>query len=234
MYIILGYFHKRHVMKSSEGITAVCTYTCHRCRAGKNVKKESNLRKRKFSKLQEAKDYKADSKRPSAMLKVKPRKKGKKLAVRRQVLLRNAKKMQYNDETLAQKNTNISTGITLRRSARKSMCTPVQSNRFVEGKKGKRNKLRNVASKVTPKGVSWQNKRTQILHSFWINGLLLSRKPNDERVLQFKKRNVFVPSGFPAEIDDQPKCSLCSQQGSMSALMYIACEICGGEKLRLC
>ncbi|XP_021760407.1 uncharacterized protein LOC110725226 [Chenopodium quinoa] len=54
-----------------------------------------------------------------------------------------------------------------------------------------------------------------------------SRKENDERVVQFKRRKLLFPSELSTEIDDRPKCSLCSQQGSTPALIYIACEICG-------
>ncbi|XP_021751493.1 DDT domain-containing protein PTM-like [Chenopodium quinoa] len=236
-----GYFHKRHVMKSSEGITSECSYTCHKCWAGKHVKKESNLGKQKIGKLRAAKNVKVVSEGHSAALRAKPRKKGRPLGSRRKVLLRNAKKMLSHEQSPSQKITNVSTGVTLRRSARKTnnstlhsnssarkaICTTLHTNSSAGGKKRKRNKRRNLASKKTPKGISWQKKRTQILHSFWINGLMLSRKPNDERVIQFKRRKLLAPSEVSAEIDDQPKCSLCSQQGSTSASMYISCEICG-------
>ncbi|KAL2941978.1 DDT domain-containing protein PTM [Bienertia sinuspersici] len=233
-----GYFHKRHVMKSSEGITARCTYTCHRCRAGKHVKKGSNLGKRKLSKLRDLKISKVDSEEHSAKLKAKPRKKRKTSAnSKRQVLLRDAKKKPYHEQTLLQKNTDVSIGFNLRRSARKAKCTTVQSSKFAKGtvysrkfakgKKRNTDKLCKVESKAIPKSFSWKKKRTNVLHSFWINGFLLSMKSNDERAVQFKRRKLLVPSEFSTQTDDQPTCSLCLQRGCTSALMYIACDICG-------
>ncbi|CAO2837350.1 unnamed protein product [Amaranthus hypochondriacus] len=221
-----GYFHKRHVMKATEGIAAGCTYTCHKCRAGKHVNTERNLRKRKFENLRETKNMKVDIKGNPARSRGRPKKKGILLANRRKVLLRNAKKMQCHEQTVSQKKTNISTGMTLRRSARKAKYTSPQPNKSAVGRKRKRNKSRTVSSKKTSDGILWQKKRTPILYSFWINGLFLSRKPNDERVVQFKRRKLIVPSEYAADMDDQPKCSLCSRQGSTSACVFIACEIC--------
>ncbi|KNA22597.1 hypothetical protein SOVF_030890 [Spinacia oleracea] len=225
-----GYFHKRHVMKSSVGISSGCLYTCHKCRAGKHITKESNPGRRKGGKLPGTKNMKIVNEGHSATLRTKPRKKGKNSGSGRQVLLRSAKTTPRQEKILSQKNKNVSTGIVLRRSARQVKCTTLQPKKVV-GQKRKRNKVRTVASKKTPKPKGlflWQKKRTKISHSFWINGLKLSGKENDERVIQFKRRKLLVPFEFSAKVDDQPKCSLCSHQGSTtSALVYIACELCG-------
>nr|GMC68450.1 DDT domain-containing protein PTM [Ipomoea batatas] len=59
-------------------------------------------------------------------------------------------------------------------------------------------------------------------------GLLLSQKPNDERVALFR-RNLLVLSGELDATIDSPKCSLCSELESTPTMNYIACELCGGE-----
>jgi len=58
-------------------------------------------------------------------------------------------------------------------------------------------------------------------------GLLLSQKPNDERVALFR-RNLLVLSGELDATIDSPKCSLCSELESTPTVNYIACELCGG------
>lgn len=220
-----GFFHKRHVMKCSDAITAGCTYTCHRCKAGKHVKTNSVKGKCKLGKLRGAKKLKVDGRGSSTILRAKPSKTVKALARSKQVLLGNNKKVQYHEQHLPQRN--VYAGMTLRRSARKASNVPLQSDSSAGVGKRKRYNSRNVASKETTKGSYWKKRRSHILHSFWLKGLQLSRKPNDERVVQFKKRKLLVPSEFSAGIDDPLKCSLCSGQGFMSASTYIGCETCG-------
>ncbi|KAH6755779.1 hypothetical protein C2S53_009907 [Perilla frutescens var. hirtella] len=65
--------------------------------------------------------------------------------------------------------------------------------------------------------------------SFWLNGVHLSRRSDDERLFEFRSRMLLVLSGEHAPIDDDepPKCSLCGELEHSPNLSYIACEICG-------
>lgn len=224
-----GFFHKRHVTRSSEAIASESKYTCHRCRAGNQAKNDSKQGKQKWGKLQNVKNLKVGSRGRLAKLRAKAREKGKTLSSSGSVLSGNNKKVQYHKKQSLQENANVSFGMTLRRSARKATCAPVQSNSSAGRKKRKRkrNKSRNVAAKETQKSTTCQKRSIRAVHSFWLNGLLFSKKPNDERVVHFKRRKLLVPSEFSAGTDDPPKCSLCSGRGFVSASMYIACEICG-------
>ncbi|KAJ8446872.1 hypothetical protein Cgig2_016182 [Carnegiea gigantea] len=170
-----------------------------------------------------------DSRGRLAKLRAKARERGKTLSSSGSVLSGNNKKVQYHKKQSLQENANVSSGMTLRRSARKATYAPVQSNSSAGRKKRKRkrNKSRNVAAKETQKSTCCQKRSIRAVHSFWVNGLLFSKKPNDERVVHFKRRKLLVPSEFSAGTDDPPKCSLCSGRGFVSASMYIACEICG-------
>lgn len=116
----------------------------------------------------------------------------------------------------------------LRRSPRKPKYLSLPNK-----KRGGRKKVKQMKSKKTtykkPKRVtSWRKKRTDVYHSYWLNGLLLSRKPNDERVMHFREKNVLASAERLPVILDQPKCCLCCEAGCASTSNYIGCEICGG------
>ncbi|KAJ1420637.1 Zinc finger, PHD-type [Sesbania bispinosa] len=225
-----GYFHKRHVRKSGGTRTTECTYSCHKCQDGLRVKTNTNRRK-VDSKLQKIKSQKC--KNVSLVCKSVNLKGSKKASSKvRQVASRTNKKIQAI--------------VPLRRSTRKAKSLYMQSQmiggrkkgtqskKSVGRKKGKQNKSKKVTSQK-PKETTIQRKklavtaackqRTKICNSYWLNGLRLSRKPNDERVMLFKeKKHVVSSKDFSGSLD-LPKCCLCCGDGC--TLNYIACEICG-------
>ncbi|KAH9623812.1 hypothetical protein KSS87_007049 [Heliosperma pusillum] len=225
-----GFFHKRHVMKSSEE-TAECTYKCPKCRAGKQVKNDNSRGKKKFGKLLHTKKLKVAGK---AISKAKLKKGGKTLPRYPRMSLRNIKKVDYQEQQnenildnvhrpLPVKNTNVSADVTPRRSSRATKCSTLEPVVLVGARKRKRN---NAALKKTPQNSCQKKKRTHVFHSFWINGLRLSRKPKDERVTKFKRKRLCVAFESSGGISDQPKCSLCLEQEFKPTLVYVACDIC--------
>ena len=114
-------------------------------------------------------------------------------------------------------------------SPRKIECVDLQNKKPGGRKKGKRKQIksRKVISKKPKKG-NWQKKRTPVCHAYWLNGVFLSRKPNDERVMHFRSRKFVAPSEQLTDIVDQPKCGLCGELEFASTLSYVGCEICGG------
>lgn len=236
---LLGFFHKRHVRKSTGTIPAQCVYTCYKCLDGKHVKSKTKLK-----------------------LGMKKNKNTSKILM---ALRSRTKRRGNKDKQLAhsQNNTNKDPLVMpLRRSARRAKILSVQeknikkkigmtSGKFMKSRRGRPKLLsvqeKNMKKKIgttsgkfvkSRKGTSkkptegiWKKKRTQFFHIYWLNGLLLSQKPNDERVALFRSERLFVLSGQLGATVDSPKCSLCGELKSTLALNYIACEVCGGEKL---
>lgn len=130
-------------------------------------------------------------------------------------------------------NRKVPPSVPLRRSARKAKCLIVQTKKPGGRRKGKQVKSRKGTCKKPKRGTSClKKKRTQVYYSYWLNGLLLSRKPNDDRVMLFREKRFLVPSE-QSTIPDQPKCQLCCEAGYTATLSYIACEICGGNHFLL-
>lgn len=112
----------------------------------------------------------------------------------------------------------------------------MQSKKNAGRKKGKQSKSKKVISQK-PKETTCQRKmlvltiaqmrRTNLCSSYWLNGLRLSRKPNDERVMLFKEKKHINSSRELSGSLDRPKCCLCCGDGFTST--FIACEICGGN-----
>lgn len=82
--------------------------------------------------------------------------------------------------------------------------------------------------KFTRQGV-WQKKRTAVCYPYWLNGLRLSRKPNDERIMQFQKEKLILAFEPMCAVLDRPQCNLCCETKFTSTLNYVCCEICGGN-----
>ncbi|XP_040993587.1 DDT domain-containing protein PTM-like [Juglans microcarpa x Juglans regia] len=202
------YFHKRHARKSAGAITAECTFTCHRCQDGMRAKIDAKRGKTGTGgKLMSQKNKKASKDRRSVRLKC-------------------SKKASTVGHKHSQNSKKTPAVVPLRRSPRKAKCLSLPN------KKRGRRKVKQIKSKKTaykkPKRVtSWQKKRTDVYHSYWLNGLLLSRKPNDERVMRFREKNILASSERLSVILDQPKCRLCCEPVCASTLNYIGCEICG-------
>ncbi|KAL3529989.1 hypothetical protein ACH5RR_009311 [Cinchona calisaya] len=198
-----GFFHKRHVRKSAGAITSKCTYTCHKCQEGKHVK--TDVKKGKLE-----------------------AKKSKKASKQLRPLQSKIKKKAGRDKQLRQigKNKKGPMVIPLRRSPRKAKCVSLQNKKIRAHKRGKQNKFKKGASKKQLKS-TWQKKRTQCYPIYWHNGLHLSKKPNDKRLLHFKSKKLLVLGEESIHMADNPRCSLCREQEFSPTLNYIACELCG-------
>ncbi|KAJ8751271.1 hypothetical protein K2173_016452 [Erythroxylum novogranatense] len=211
-----GFFHKRHVRKSPGSFTANCIYTCHRCLNGKYVKivkrtGKSGLKRdrnnKKNVKVLQQKSTKITVSSKSKRVKSKQ----KALKVSRPLRSQNNKKAVI--------------VVPLRRSARQAKYRSLQNKKLRGRKKGKQVKSIKGTPSKPKKVVSWQKKRTHAYHSYWHNGLLLSRKPDDERILHFRRKRLLAP--FGDAILDQPQCHLCSEMGNTCTCSYISCENCG-------
>ncbi|XP_071696426.1 DDT domain-containing protein PTM-like [Rutidosis leptorrhynchoides] len=197
------FFHKRHVKKTSGG-----TYTCNKCNSDNTVK--VNPKKGKSNSWK--------SKKVSKMTK-----KGGK---RKQSVESQAKRKAF--------------VVPLRRSSRTVKVVSFQSKKKPVKKKkygGKKKQLKAIIDEVEkPKGKrgrprkvkpSIPKKRSQMHAAYWLNGLLLSRKPDDKRVAEFRAKNHLVAFEQLDSISNQPKCCLCSEPEFRSSLNYINCETCG-------
>ncbi|KHN05492.1 Nucleosome-remodeling factor subunit BPTF [Glycine soja] len=224
-----GYFHKRHARKSGGKRTTGSSYSCHRCQDGLHAKTNTNKRK-------------VDSK----LQKIQAKKRKTVPSVCKPVNLKGNKKALSNNkirQARSRNSKNIPSSIPLRRSTRKAKSLYMQSQLNGGHKKGKKNVGRKKGKQGKTKKVIPQKskettgqykksevttarkKRTKICNSYWLNGLQLSRKPNDERVMLFKeKKRVASSKDFSGSLD-HPKCCLCC--GNECTLNYIACEICG-------
>ncbi|KDP22133.1 hypothetical protein JCGZ_25964 [Jatropha curcas] len=211
-----GFFHKRHVRKSAGSIAAECTYTCHQCLNGKHVKSDSKTGKSNAKRgkniIRNAKVQHQKSKRTPSGCK--------------SVLIKNNKKVLRSSRSLrSQKNKKVTIVVPLRRSPRKAKYNSLQNKKVGGSKKGKKVKSKKAMSKKPAKVTSFRKKRTENYHSYWLNGLFLSRKPGDERVMHFRSKKFLAPSESVSL--DQHKCPLCHEAGYTSTLNYISCEMCG-------
>ncbi|KAL5565828.1 hypothetical protein UlMin_028992 [Ulmus minor] len=206
-----GFFHKRHVKKSAGAIVAKCTYTCHRCQNGTRVKKDTKGGKtdKKAGKVKLQKSKNVETERRS--LRLRGRKKVSTGGL--QVQSRNKKKAQP--------------AVPLRRSTRKAAKLSLQNKKRRGRKKGKKIKSqKGTTPEKIIKVISCRKKRTEVSYSYWLKGLRLSRKPNDERVLLFKGNSFVSPSEQSSSTPDQPKCQLCDKAEHIPTLSYIACDLC--------
>lgn len=217
---ISGFFHKRHIKKTDGAIIAECTYACHRCQDGLRAKID-------------VKGGKTDTKQG----KVQSQKRKKAFKDCKSVQLKRSKKTSKGRQIQSQNSKKAPPAVPLRRSPRKAKCLSLQNKKPRGRKKVKQKKSKKTVYKKPKKPKrrpSWQKKRTQVFHSYWLNGLLFSGKPNDERVMHFREKNMLASSEKLHVILDQPKCCLCGEAGCGSTLSYIACEICGGTFAFFC
>ncbi|KAK1390858.1 DNA binding,zinc ion binding,DNA binding [Heracleum sosnowskyi] len=215
-----GVFHKKHVTKSTGSITSKCTYTCRKCQDGACVK----VGKKKG--------------RPK-LLKGNTSMKGKRSAYAKSSISA-VKGKQLKQSNSSKKNSVVP----LRRSTRKVKLISRQGETvrslnkgkqttFKKGKRPKKPKYpkKSKKAKITQKQNSteqgvWQKKRTVVCHPYWLNGLRLSRKPNDERIMQFRREKLILALEQTNAILDKPQCSLCRETEFTSTLNYVCCEIC--------
>ncbi|KAA0067226.1 DDT domain-containing protein PTM [Cucumis melo var. makuwa] len=208
-----GIFHKKHVKKYVESIAAKCTYTCHSCWDGISVKSNG---KRGKSGVKGGKLHMVKGKRPSDQ---------------RALRLKNRKKaLRAGKQAQTQNNSKVPTGIPLRRSARQAKYSSLQKKKQDKKVGGSVRRKKMKSRKGTPKKrkreTSLQKKRTLACHSFWLNGLFLSRKPGDERVTHFREKKLLITPRISVN-HDKPKCNLCSETEHACGLNYIACQNCG-------
>lgn len=200
-----GFFHKRHVRKSFGYITDDPMYTCHKCPDEEFVKSGATEGKSWLSKP------------TNACKQLKLVKSGKR------------KRLVKGKQVKSKKSKGAPLVITLRRSARNAerMSKPSsQKTKVRRGKKKKQTKSQKGKMKKLNNGC-WQKKRTPVNSSYWSNGLLLSRKPDDERLTQFRNKMLLVLAGEVASNNDKPTCGLCCELEYMPNLVYVACEVCG-------
>ncbi|KAJ0084475.1 hypothetical protein Patl1_29478 [Pistacia atlantica] len=212
-----GFFHKRHIRKSAGTVTAECTYTCYRCQDGRFMKPGKKAAKTGTKK----------GKVNTRSVKVQSQKSKKATTDCKSVQLKSHKKP-VGRRPLRSKNDKQIASVPLRRSTRKIKFVSVPIKKRVGRKKGKQ-KTKKKISRKPKKDPSWRKQRTQAYYSYWLNGLLLSRKPDDERVMLFRKKFFFDSSENLTDVLDKPKCYLCCDAGYTSTSNFIACEICGGN-----
>lgn len=125
----------------------------------------------------------------------------------------------------------IPMAIPLRRSARNAARIArrsLQRTKVKGRKRGRKPKSANSTSK-TPRNNNWKKKRMPGNSSFWLNGLWLSRRPDDVRLTHFRNTMLLVLPGEDNYVHAKPTCSLCGELEHKSELIYVACEICGGN-----
>ncbi|KAG2244802.1 hypothetical protein Bca52824_093368 [Brassica carinata] len=213
-HICKGLFHKKHIRRADKEGMCICLP----CRSEVQAKEQSSGRKRgrppgsfrKKIRVQKQTHKKVIPARKSTRLKKTKTSLGERISVR----LKNHKKV------VASK--------PLRRSGRRPKhVTRLQDESTVPGKSKKR-KLETKRGRGRPKKVkqeiSIRKKRTKRALSYWLNGLLLSKKPGDERVDKFQRDRYFKPMENSDSDHDQPKCRLCCLIDSGST--FISCEMC--------
>uniref|UniRef100_A0A1J3EK14 Nucleosome-remodeling factor subunit BPTF n=1 Tax=Noccaea caerulescens TaxID=107243 RepID=A0A1J3EK14_NOCCA len=216
-HICKGLFHKKHVKRADK----VGMFICLPCRSEVLAKEQPVVRKRgrppgSFRKkigvqTQKRKKVVTPARKSTRLMNTKTS-----LAEKISVRLKNHKKV------VASK--------PLRRSGRrpKHVIRLQDESKVAEG--SKKRKLETKRGRGRPKKikqeVSIRNKRTERCFSYWSNGLLLSRKPGDERVNKFRRDKCFVPLENSGSDRHQPKCHLCGSAESESGSTSISCEIC--------
>ncbi|XP_043692169.1 DDT domain-containing protein PTM-like [Telopea speciosissima] len=246
-----GFFHKRHVRKSDRAITANCMYTCHKCQDVKvkhtkikmvKVKKRPQKSKKapKDGPLEQSSDSK---KATTGGMSLRPRNNDKSTTDARSVRSQNNKKASKDGSPVD--SWNCKKPLTDRRSVRSGKSKKIlrvgrpkravkkvkyallQSKRLGVCKKGKHVQSKNEISNNSVIGICWhKRKRTEVCHAYWLNGLRLSRKVNDDRTIPFKERKLILPSKNSSAANMQYKCCLCSGGRYASTIIYIGCESC--------
>ena len=101
----------------------------------------------------------------------------------------------------------------------------------------KKRKLETKRGRGRPKKVKQEipvrNKRTERSFSYWLDGLRLSRKPDDERVSKFSRDGCSKPLKNSDSDQVQRQCRLCGSMDSESGSTFIACELCESKSIFL-
>ncbi|CAF1697206.1 hypothetical protein HID58_050546 [Brassica napus] len=217
-HICKGLFHKKHIRKADkEG-----NYICLACRSEVLAKEQPIVRKRgrppgSFRKKIGVQTQKRKKVIIPARKSVRLKKTKKtSLAERISVRSKNRKKVVANKP--------------LRRSGRRPKhVIRLQDESPVPGGSKKR-KLETKRGRGRPKKmkqeISIRSKRTERSFSYWLDGLRLSRKPDDERVSKFSRDGCSKPLKNSDSDQVQRQCRLCGSMDSESGSTFIACELC--------
>lgn len=209
MFIYPGFFHKRHVRKANGG-----TYTCHKCHAG-NIVKASPKKGKKSKKVSKITKKSGKGKHS---VQAQASNKGFVVPLRRSTRKVKTVLIQSKKKPVKKKKKHLKSG-----GKKKNQL--ISAVVVVEKAKRKRGRPRKIKTE------SYKKKRSQVHATYWLNGLLLSRRPDDDRVTDFRTKNHLVPFERLDSITDQPKCCLCHEPEFRSSLNYISCETCRGNRL---
>ncbi|KAL7084603.1 hypothetical protein ACP275_14G232700 [Erythranthe tilingii] len=197
-----GFFHKIHAHESGGSSTAESTYTCHECQDRKVVQVDAGKGKTELPKR------KKKMKAPKPL----DSKKGKAIS---------KEEHPVDLKTIPEDPVVAPARGSVRNAERISKL--VQQSRKI--KKRKRNKRKKDLLKKLSKRIR-RKKRTPVNSSYWLNGLHLSRRTNDDRVMDFRSKKLLLLCGEAIPDSDEPKCSLCGELEYTPEMNYVACEIC--------
>jgi hypothetical protein len=144
------------------------------------------------------------------------------------------KKSKASPQKKRKKGVNLKKKVELRRSERLLSMRPQPKKTKKKSKKSKKAvtkpkkvKIKGSADSVTDP--TWpKRKRTISPHSYWLNGLQWTRKPDDELDNDFRRSKV-IYRAQNLEMEDvslQPVCALCLKDTADH--LYIGCDKCGG------
>ncbi|XP_047317833.1 DDT domain-containing protein PTM-like [Impatiens glandulifera] len=104
----------------------------------------------------------------------------------------------------------------------------VQKQMIVGQKRGRTAKSKGRWTPTKKENSTWKRRRTIWPRVYWLNGVQLSEVPNDERLLNFRTKQLIKPSDPASAILAKPKCGLCRERRFTSTLTYLACGTCKG------
>lgn len=124
---------------------------------------------------------------------------------------------------------NISEGKKIDNILRKGKHILLKSKKKFNGQKGSKKGESKSQFEKAEIGISWhKRKRSVAFYSYWLNGLLWTRKPVAEQQSNFGERNIILPSQRTEDPAMKPFCCLCHKEYS-SGVIYICCEHCQGN-----
>ncbi|MCL7030486.1 hypothetical protein MKW94_010154 [Papaver nudicaule] len=238
-----GFFHRKHFRKPKGKNAAECAYICIKCQSTKHVKKLV----KKFVKIKKKmKKGKPPAQENITSISERPRRSVQRVnyVELQKKQLDGTKKLTpgHLKQGITKKNTRgrprkwLPVEQEIKPKGRPRKWPPVEQEirpkKVIVKKKNKRGRPKKRITKKHEEGGSkkvccWpKGKRTQIYHAFWLNGLRLSSKPNDARVMDFREGRLLVPSENSNAVCKQPFCGLCLETEYTSRLIYIKCEKC--------
>ncbi|KAJ0978019.1 hypothetical protein J5N97_013493 [Dioscorea zingiberensis] len=208
-----GFLHKKHFRVPKGTVTT--TYACGRCKDKSSVKIKITNTKAKAQglKITNLKAKAQDSK--VANTKAKPKDPGtkskrRKLSAGKPSVVKPKKRKNASPKKKPKKGKHVS----------------LKHKKLLGSKKGNHSRpKRGISNKSELDSSMHKRKRTTMHFSYWLNGLLWTGKPDDERVRKFREQNVLLPSESTEAPDVRPLCCLCNDNYNSGAI-YICCENC--------